>query len=421
MCRQILKFFELADNLVPAALKEKNMKRTISLWLGLLAFALLPVLAQAPLSMGKIHGTVTAPTGMPETEGTVNLSNDGGKTTKYSFKLNPAGTYAGAVEEGTYSLLFRLPNTPPDKMVDQIDSVKVIAGQDTEANDDMSRKAFIDALPAETRKQLDEIKKKNADAMKTNALIKNINADILVVIQDFKEANDAPAEAAKALGASAARADIEAKVAEIRTTKYTDAESLMLKDSAIKPDAAILWAQLGEAQLGLKKYDEAEASYKKALAVESTAKKPSPATQAASNAGLGEIYARTGKVPEAEAAYDEAAKLDPTRAPFYLRNEAVIYSQLGNADAQTTAADKAITADPTQALPYYLKGQALIQKATVDSATGKMILPPGCAEAYQKYLELAPTGPFAPDVKGILEQANQKIDTSYKAPKGSKK
>lgn len=396
------------------------MKRTISLWLGLLAFALLPVLAQAPLSMGKIHGTVTAPTGMPETEGTVNLSTDGGRTSKYTFKLTPAGTFSGEVAEGTYTLLFRLPNTPPDKMVDQIESVKVIAGQDTEANDDMSRKAFIDSLPVETRKQLDEIKKKNADAMKSNAMIKNINADILVVIQDFKDANDAPAQAIKALGASAAKADIDAKVAEIKTAKFTDAESLMLKDSALKPDASVLWAQLGEAQLGLKKYEEAEASYKKALEVESTAKKPNPPVQAAANAGLGEIYARTNKIPEAEAAYDAAAKADPTRAAFYLRNESVIYSQLGNADAQTTAADKAITADPTQALPYYLKGQGLIQKATVDSATGKMVLPPGCAEAYQKYLELDPSGPFANDVKGILAQAGQKIDTSYKAPKAKK-
>ena len=78
-------------------------------------------------------------------------------------------------------------------------------------------------------------------------------------------------------------------------------------------------------------------------------------------------------------------------------------------------------ADPAQPLPYYLKGQGLIQKATVDPATGKMILPPGCAEAYAKYLQLAPTGPYAGDVKGILDQANQKVDTSYKAPKPAKK
>ena len=32
----------------------------------------------------------------------------------------------------------------------------------------------------------------------------------------------------------------------------------MLKDTAAKPDASVLWAQLGQAQLGLKKYDDAE-------------------------------------------------------------------------------------------------------------------------------------------------------------------
>ena len=41
-----------------------------------------------------------------------------------------------------------------------------------------------------------------------------------------------------------------------------------------------------------------------------------------------------------------------------------------------------------------------------------MILPPGCAEAYQKYLDLAPTGPYANDVKGILAEATQTHNSS---------
>ncbi len=77
------------------------------------------------------------------------------------------------------------------------------------------------------------------------------------------------------------------------------------------------------------------------------------------------------------------------------------------ATPQAAAADEAIKADPTLAIAYYLKGQGLIQKATIDSATGKMVLPPGCAEAYQKYLDLAPNGAFAADVKGILAEATQ--------------
>ena len=78
-------------------------------------------------------------------------------------------------------------------------------------------------------------------------------------------------------------------------------------------------------------------------------------------------------------------------------------------------------ADPNQALLYYLKGQGLVSKATIDPKTQRIILPPGCQEAYQKYLELAPTGTYAADVKGILEQANQKVDTNFKATKPSKK
>ena len=139
------------------------------------------------------------------------------------------------------------------------------------------------------------------------------------------------------------------------------------------------------------------------------------------NSGLGEIYARTGKVPEANAAYDAAAKANPTQAGFYLKNEAVIFFQMNNADAQVAVADEAIAADPNQPLLYYLKGQGLIQKATLDPKTQKIVAPPGCLESYQKYLQLAPDGPYAGEVKGILAGFDQKIDNSYKAPAGSKK
>ena len=43
------------------------MKRTISLWLGLAALAIMPAIAQTPAAAptGKIHGHVTNPTGSP--------------------------------------------------------------------------------------------------------------------------------------------------------------------------------------------------------------------------------------------------------------------------------------------------------------------------------------------------------------------
>ena len=154
---------------------------------------------------------------------------------------------------------------------------------------------------------------------------------------------------------------MEAKAAEIRTAKYTEIQTLMTKDTAVMPDQSILWTNLARAELGLKKYDDAETNYKKALELETAAKKPKPEVIGVADAGLGEVYARQGKVPEANAAFDAAAKADPTRAAFHLRNEAVIFFQEKNADAQVTAADEALAVDPNQAILYYIKGQGLIQ------------------------------------------------------------
>jgi tetratricopeptide (TPR) repeat protein len=307
-------------------------------------------------------------------------------------------------------------------MVDSFPNVKIVVAQDVLQDFDMSRKEYIDKLDPEQKKQLEELRAKNAEALKANSVIKVLNADIKTAAQDFKDADGAQATAVQALGATASKPDLEAKVAEIKTAKYTEVEGLMLKDTALRPAESVLWAQLGQAQKGLKKYDEASASFKKVLDLEGTAKKPNPQVQGAANEGLGEIAARQGKVADANAAYDAAVKANPPLAALYLKNEAVIFFQSNNSDAQAAAADEAIKAsanpnDPSLALLYYLKGQALIQKATFDDKTKRIVLPPGCAEAYQKYLELAPTGQYAGDVKGILDQAGQKVTTTYKAGK----
>ena len=413
------------------------MKRTISLWLGLpaaaglLAFALLPAIAQTPGLTGKIHGHVTNPTGASQAGGTVTLvgvdriaSGPGlsaQMAEKGTFPVDANGDYAGQAAPGTYTVVYREKGMKPEQVADKIDNVKIFRDQDVLQDIDMSRKEYIDAMPADQKKQLEDLRKHNSEAMKANVVVNNLNADIRVTMQDFKDADTARATAAQTLGATASRADLDAKEAEIRTAKYGEIETLMLKDTGLKPNESSLWAQLGQAQVGLKKYDEAEATYKKVLELETTAKKPNPQAQGAANSGLGEIYARTGKIPEANAAYDAAAKANPSSAGTYLKNEAVIFSQVGNAVAQAVAADEAIQADPTQALPYYLKGQGLLQqKADLDPKTGKLITLPGCIEAYQKYLDLAPTGLYAADVKAILAEAGQTHSSVYGPDKPKK-
>lgn len=368
-------------------LKENVMKPSSLFSLaGALLVSASMAIAQAPT--GKIHGHVTDPTGMPKGPATISLSTDGGRTAKYSFPVNASGDFTGdGIAAGTYTMDLRLPDTPPDKVVDQIENVKIVAGEDTRQDDDMSRPDFIAKLTPEQRKQVEEFKQKNAEVMKNNSVIKNLNADLATARQDNKD------------------------------KKYDEAEALMLKDTGMKPDSDLLWYELGNSQLGLKKWDDATASFKKAADLSAAAKKPNPELIGGADAGMGEAAARNNKADEAAADYEAAAKANPPKAGFYYLNETIVFSQAGNADAQATAADKAIAADPNNALAYYLKGQALIGKATMDPKTNKIVLPPGCADAYEKYLELAPNGQFANDVKGILAQSNEKVETKYKAKK----
>jgi tetratricopeptide (TPR) repeat protein len=408
------------------------MKRTISLWLGLLAFALLPALAQTPApkgATGKIHGHITNPTGATQSGGTVSLvgvgmTGPGGAakmTDKGSFPVDANGDYSGEVTSGAYDVIYRSPGTPASQITDKFENVKIFTGQDVKQDFDMTRKEYIDTLTPEERRQLEELKKKNSEAMKTNEIVRVLNADLKTSVQDLHDADAAHAAAVEALGATASKADVDAKEAEIKTAKYTEIETLMLKDTGLRPGEPGLWIQLGQAQALLKKYDEAETAYKKTLELDAASKKPRPDLQGMANAGLGEVYARNGKIPEANAAYDAAAKANPPMASTYLKNEAVIFFNLGNGDAQVAAADEAIKVDPAQPLPYYLKGQGLIQKATIDPKTGKMILPDGCAESYQKYLDLAPTGLYAGEVKAILTEATQTHNTSVSNESPKKK
>jgi tetratricopeptide (TPR) repeat protein len=235
--------------------------------------------------------------------------------------------------------------------------------------------------------------------------------------------------------------------AATKEKRYADSEALMLKATASQPEAILPWVELGRAQIGLKKYAEAENSFKVALGIDPASPKPAqaddffqkpdardavapsatrasrntlggmvtnaqvrtPEIQGVAYSSLGEIYARTGRIAEAEAAFDTAVKAFPSDAALYRRNETIFFFQVGNAEAQLEAVEKAIAVDPGRAMLYYFKGQALVSKASVDPQTHKMILPPGCAEAYQKYLELEPKGQFANDAKGILITAGLPI------------
>jgi tetratricopeptide (TPR) repeat protein len=390
------------------------MKIFGSLLYGALALCLLPALAQQPAGqMGKIHGRVINYIGQPQPTGLICLSTDNGVTAAHTFPVDPRGNYAGEAPAGAYTLVYRMPDTPPSLWIDAINNVTITAGKDLEQNDDMSRQAFIDELPDEQKKELEELKKQNAAAEGQDALAKTINADLAVASQDLKESDAARTAAIKELGKTADPSEIEAKAAAIKSAKCAAVESLMLKDlqmiqeSGMNADSTTLWENLGRTQVGLKKYEEAEKSFKRVLEIQTASGKPNPTVLAFANAGLGEIYARTGNAPEAAKAFDLAAQLDSTHAGMYLRNEALFFMQAENAEAQVVAAGKAIKADPRDALPYYLKANGLVKKSGVDLTAKHFDLPPGCAAAYERYLSLAPSGPYAAEAQAMLRRSEK--------------
>jgi tetratricopeptide (TPR) repeat protein len=360
------------------------MTRT-KLWLAAVVMIFTAVLAQAQNKTGQIHGHTNDPAGTPLTNAQVQLSTDG-KTAKYTFTTDANGDYKGDnIEPGTYfvTLLQAAPNGGPPKPVDRFDNVKVNAGQDTTQDFDLSRPEYIKKLPPEVQKQIQEIKQKNSEINKENAGIKQLNAQL-----------------------QQARADMQQK-------NYDQAATLMQQATQLKPDSSVLWLELGMAQNGQKKYQDAATSLQKAVDLDKAAKKPNPEIQGAAYNALGEADANLNKIPDATAAYDAAAQVQPANAAMFYSNEAIILSKAGNADATVAAADKAIQADPKRPVPYYLKGQALISKATVDPKTQRIVAPPGCEEAYEKYLELDPNGPMAADAKGILQQIGAKQQTKF--------
>lgn len=390
------------------------MKIFSSPLLGMLVLSLVTALAQQPSAqMGKIHGHVINYTGQPQPIGLICLSSDNGVTVTYSFPVDSHGNYAGEAAAATYTLVYRMPDTPPSLWIDAINNIAIIAGKDLEQNDDMSRQAFIDDLPDEQKKELEELKKQNASAQNQEQLIKTINSDLSVVARDLKDSDAARNTAVKDVGKTADPAEIDAKAAAIKISKCTEAESLTLKDlqtikeSGLSADETLLWENLGRAQTGLKKYEDAEKSFKRVVEIQVSSGSPKPNVQAFANAGLGEIYARTGKAPEATTAFALAAQLDAAHAGMYLRNEALIFMQVGNAEAQVAAAENAIKVDPRDADPYFIKANGLLKESGVDVTAKHFDLPAGCATAYERYLTLAPNGPYAPDAQAVLRRASK--------------
>ncbi len=170
-----------------------------------------------------------------------------------------------------------------------------------------------------------------------------------------------------------------------------------------------------------KRYEMAATNYQKAIelrtASESAQKEPdNNQKMAAYYNNLAEVDAKSNQVDDAVTNYNKASQLDPAHAATYLFNQGAILTNAGKVDDAIVAFDKVIAADPTRAAAYYWKGVNLIGKETIGK-DGKVVAPEGTAEAFRKYLELDPTGPFAQPAKDMLASIGAPIETGFQNPK----
>jgi tetratricopeptide (TPR) repeat protein len=347
-------------------------------------------LAQA---MGSVKGTVRDAEGKPLVGVTVEwLGVETGR--KYTLKTNSKGEYFSlGISPGKYKLtvsqdgkqIFFLNGLPVgvDELVQDVDLKK-----------EAERQAQGQGMTPEQAKQLQEAQ---AQAAKETNTVKALNDKLNVA----KAASDA--------------GDFDTAVTTLTEASQMDAT----RD--------LIWFKLGDAYRmsatkqtdpaeKQKRYESAVTDYQKAIELRSTSEpaKKDPDNNlkiAAYYNNLAEVYSKSSKMDDAVAAYQKAADLDPTHAAQYMFNTGAVLTNAGKVDAAIVAFDKVIAADPNRAAAYYWKGVNMIGKATLKG--DKMVAPEGTAEAFQKYLEIEPTGTFAQPAKDMLASIGASIETTY--------
>ena len=364
----------------------------VGLVVAMAALCVPPVFAQAT---GSVKGVCKDAEGTPIVGANLEwLNTDNGR--KYNLKTNKKGEYFSlGIEPGKYKVTL----TQEGKQLDQVAGFPV--GMDESTLDFDLKKSQAEAAQQKgiSPEQLKAMQEQQAKLAKETNTVKALNEKLAIANQAIQGG------------------DYDTAITTLNEATQTD------------PTRDLLWARLGDANLGsgpkqtdtaekAKRYGAAVTDYQKAIELKKQtmaagAKPDDPKILAAYYNNLGQAEARTGQLDEAVKSYDLAAQQNPAGAAQYYYNQGAVLTNSGKVDEANAAFDKAIAADPTKADAYYQKGVNLINKATTDPKTGKVIPAPGTEEALNKYLELQPTGQFAEGAKSMLQYIGSSIETSY--------
>lgn len=365
----------------------------VLLMLGLCAS---PVFAQG--ASGTVKGVCKDAQGNPLADAVVIWANqDNGQ--RYSLKTNKKGEYFSlGIGAGTYTVTLykNADDAKANKELFHFGKVPVTLDEnslDFDLKKQTTEAAKGQGLTPEQQKSQQEAQEKHAKEANT---VKALNEKLAAA----KTATDA--------------GDFDTAIASLTAANEIDAS----RD--------LVWFKLGDAyrmsvakqtdpEEKKKRLNSAVEAYQKAVQLKQAAtneKDPNATkTLAAYYNNLAEAYSKAGKTDDAVKTYQTAAEADPSAAAQYYYNMGAVLTNAGKGDAAIAAFDKCIAADPTRADAYYQKGVNLIGKATLQG--DKTIAPPGTAEAFNKYLELQPTGPYADVAKQMLATIGAPVETSF--------
>jgi len=377
----------------------------------ILLFAVLALGACAPRILaqasGTVKGTCKDAQGNPVADAIVVWANlENGQ--KYTLKTNKKGEYFSlGITPGRYNVtLYKSPDDQKaGKELFHQNNFTVQLDENTLDFDLKKEQENAAKGVGLTPEQLKALEEQKAKAQKEQNTVKSLNDKLNAA----KTAADA--------------GDFDSAIAQLNEANQVD------------PSRDLIWFKLGDyyrlsaakqtdTAEKQKRYGSAAEAYQKAIQLKQAApadKDPAATakTLAAYYNNLAEAYAKSNKVDDAVKTYELAAQSDPSSAGQYYFNTGAVLTNAGKVDDAIAAFDKVIAADPNKADAYYWKGVNLIGKATLQG--DKMVAPPGTAEAFQKYLELQPTGSYADAAKQMLTSIGASVETGFKKKPGAKK
>lgn len=379
--------------------------------IAIILFAVLTLGMTVPAAMaqssGTVQGTCKDSSGNPIADAIVVYVNlDNGQ--KYPLKTNKKGQYFSlGLSPGKYNVTLykNADDQKAGKETDHANGFQVQIGDNTPLDFDIKKEQENAAkgvgLSAEQLKQMQEQQEKQKKEVNT---VKSLNDKL-----------------------NEAKTDADAG-------NYDGAVAALTEANQLDPNRDLIWFKLADYERmsatkqtdpaeKQKRLDSAVEDYNKAIDLKKATPDKDANTQAKTLAAyynnLAEAYAKENKVDDAVKTYALAAQTDPSASGQYLFNTGAVLTNAGRVDDAIVAFDKVIAADPNKADAYYWKGVNMIGKATLQGT--KMVAPEGTAEAFQKYLELQPTGSYADAAKQMLASIGASVETSFGNKKKTKK